>query len=191
MRDEFGIAVGSLDARGTGLGGWELDNHHAYDPRMRTLYRGDGPEISAEPVLDTLAGTGHAGDPRDTDVAPDGRVWIANAATDQVIRFDSDGDPEVMAGSVGGGGGCENCKSKLDNATTEDDPLAKGFPLARPMSVALAPDGGFYIADYMVDWGGSSRASSTASTPRAGSTRSPAASATTGWVTAARRRRAR
>ena len=59
-----------------------------------------------------------------------------------------------MAGSVGGGGGCENCKSKLDNATTADDPLAKGFPLARPMSVALAPDGGFYIADYMVDWGG-------------------------------------
>ena len=110
MRDEFGIAVGSLDARGTGLGGWELDAHHAYDARMRTLYRGDGQEISAEPVLDTLAETGQAGDPRDADVAPDGRVWIANAATDQVIRFTRDGEPEVMAGSVGGGGGCENCK---------------------------------------------------------------------------------
>ena len=108
-----------------------------------------------EPVLDTARQhVATAGDPRDVDVAPDGRVWIANAATDQVIRFDSDGNPEVMAGSVGGGGGCENCKAKLANATTEDDPLAKGFPLARPMSVALAPDGGFYIADYLFDWGG-------------------------------------
>ncbi len=152
VRDEFGIAVGSLDARGTGLGGWEIDAHHAYDARMRTLYRGDGQEISAERVLDTLAGTGHAGDPRDTDVAPDGQVWVADAATDRVLRVNRDGDVETMAGSVGGGG-CENCKARVSNATTADDPPAKGFSLARPMSVALAPDGGFYIADYMVDWG--------------------------------------
>ena len=154
VRDEFGIAVGSLDARGTGLGGWEIDAHHAYDARMRTLYRGDGQEISAERVLDTLAGTGHAGDPRDTDVAPDGQVWVADAATDRVLRVnrDGDGDVETMAGSVGGGG-CENCKARVSNATTADDPPAKGFSLARPMAVALAPDGGFYIADYMVDWG--------------------------------------
>ena len=153
MRDEFGIAVGSLDARGTGLGGWELDAHHAYDARMRTLYRGDGQEVSAEPVLDTLADTGQAGDPRDADVAPDGQRLGRQ-------RGDRPGDalqprrrPEVMAGSVGGGGGCENCKARAANATTADDPPAKGFPLARPMSVALAPDGGFYVADYMVDWG--------------------------------------
>ena len=107
---------------------------------MRTLYRGDGLEVGAEPVLDTLADTGDAGDPRDADVAPDGSVWIANAATDQVIRFDRDGTPEVMAGSVGGGGGCENCLRRAADArrpvTTRS---AKGFPLARPMSVALAP----------------------------------------------------
>ena len=93
-----------------------------------------------------------AGDPRDADVAPDGSVWVANAATDQVLRFDQQGNGTVMAGSTGGGG-CENCRAKASNATASDDPLAKGFPLARPMSVALAPDGGFYIADYLVDYG--------------------------------------
>ena len=39
------------------------------------------------------------------------------------------------------------------NATRRTTRWRKGFPLARPMSVALAPDGGFYIADYLVDWG--------------------------------------
>ena len=99
-----------LDSRGTGLGGWELTVHHAYDARMRTLYRGDGQEVAAESVLDTLADTGKAGDPRDADVAADGSVWVANAATDQVIRFDKDGNAEVMAGSVGGGG-CQDCRA--------------------------------------------------------------------------------
>ena len=136
VRDEFGIAVGSLDARGTGLGGWEIDAHHAYDARMRTLYRGDGQEISAERVLDTLAGTGHAGDPRDTDVAPDGQVWVADAATDRVLRVNRDGDVETMAGSVGGGG-CENCKARVSNATAADDPPAKGFS-AGPADVGRA-----------------------------------------------------
>ena len=92
VHDEFDVALGSLDARGTGLGGWELDVHHAYDARMRTLYRGDGQEVGAEPVLDTLARTHQAGDPRDADVAPDGSVWVANAATDQVLRFDQQGN---------------------------------------------------------------------------------------------------
>jgi RHS repeat-associated protein len=150
VRDEFGIAVGSLDAHGTGLGGWEIDNHHTYDARMRTLYRGDGQEVGAEPLLDTPA---DVGDPRDADVAPDGQVWVADAAADQVIRFDRDGDREVMAGSVGGGEPCENCLKRVKRLGAGEDPLAKGFPLARPMSVALAPDGGFYVADYMVDWG--------------------------------------
>jgi RHS repeat-associated protein len=152
VRDEFGIAIGSLDARGTGLGGWEINNHHAYDARMRTLYRGDGQEVSAERVLDTLANTSWAGDPRDADVAPDGQVWVANAATDQVIRFNRDGEGEVMAGSVGGGG-CENCKAKVKAMTATDDPPAKGWSFSRPVSVALAPDGGYYVADYLIDWG--------------------------------------
>ncbi|HET6549463.1 MAG TPA: RHS repeat-associated core domain-containing protein [Solirubrobacter sp.] len=148
VRDEFGLALGGVDARGTGLGGWELTVHHAYDARMRTLYRGDGLQVGAEPVLDTLADTLRAGDPRDADVAADGSVWVANAATDQVIRFDKEGKPEVMAGYVGGGGGCENCRSLAD-----DGPLAKGFTFSRPVAVALTPDGGFYVADFLIDWG--------------------------------------
>ncbi|HEX6022606.1 MAG TPA: RHS repeat-associated core domain-containing protein, partial [Solirubrobacter sp.] len=153
VRDEFDIALGSLDARGTGLGGWELDVHHAYDARMRTLYRGDGLQVGAERVLDAFAKTHQAGDPRDADIAPDGSVWVANAATDQILRFDPQGNMTVMAGSTGGGGGCENCFAAASNAKASDDPLAKGYPLARPMSVALAPDGSFYIADYLVDYG--------------------------------------
>ena len=150
--------------------------HHAYDARMRTLYRGDGQEVGAESVLDTLAGTGKAGDPRDADVAPDGSVWVANAATDQVIRFDKDGN--------GGGHGRLDGRRRLPGLprraatkSSTDDPLAKGFPLARPMSVALTPDGGFYVADYLVDWGVQQSVIYRVEPRRAGSARSPAACA--------------
>ncbi len=152
IRDEFGVAVGSLDARGAGLGGWELDIHHAYDERMRTLYRGDGIEVAAESVLDALAGTDQAGDPRDADIAPDGSVWVANAATDQVLRFDQEGNGTVVAGSVGGGGCEESCLTTIKQRAP-GDPKALGFSLARPVAVALAPDGGYYIADFLIDWG--------------------------------------
>jgi RHS repeat-associated protein len=154
LRDEFAASTGSLDARGAGLGGWDLDIHHAYDERLRTLYRGDGGEVSAEPVLDALADPGDAGDPRDVDVAPDRSVWVANAATDQVLRFDSDGNKTIVAGSDGGGGGCENCLARIrDNTRAGDDPQAVGFPFSRPVAVALAPDGGFYVLDFLIDFG--------------------------------------
>src|ERR1700694_3991248 len=53
--------IGPWDARAHGLGGWSLDVHHAYDPRGRVLYLGDGSRRSAStlsPVITTVAGNG-------------------------------------------------------------------------------------------------------------------------------------
>ena len=49
----------SWDARGTGLGGWTLSAHHAYDPRERVVYFGDGSTQSASvygPMVLNVAG---------------------------------------------------------------------------------------------------------------------------------------
>ena len=120
---------------------------------MRTLYRGDGQEVGAEPVLDTLA----------TDAPGRRPARRRHRAGRQRLggqRGDRPGPALRPAGQRHGDGRLDRRRrlrelpsAKASNATASDDPLAKGFPLARPMSVALAPDGGFYIADYLVDWG--------------------------------------
>ncbi|MGH8474248.1 MAG: RHS repeat-associated core domain-containing protein [Methylococcales bacterium] len=53
--------MGPWDARGQGLGGWNLSVHHAYDPIAKVLYLGTGDRRSAEqipPVITTFAGGG-------------------------------------------------------------------------------------------------------------------------------------
>ncbi len=45
---QWTVPVGTLDARGTGIGGWDLDVHHVYDPSQRVLYLGTGERINAD-----------------------------------------------------------------------------------------------------------------------------------------------
>ncbi|MBI3344311.1 MAG: hypothetical protein HY028_05585, partial [Gammaproteobacteria bacterium] len=47
-------------ARRSGIGGWSLDNHHAYDPTGRVLYLGSGERRSAitSSIITTVAGNG-------------------------------------------------------------------------------------------------------------------------------------
>ncbi len=62
---EMHLTVGTLDARGVGLGGWTFDVHHLYDPRETTLYLGNGDKRSNQipSSLDahSFAGTGVRG----------------------------------------------------------------------------------------------------------------------------------
>ena len=65
MWQEWQEVLGAWDSRGAGLGGWDLDVHHAYDPVGRVLYLGSGEQNSTSTisgVITTVAGTGNAAD---------------------------------------------------------------------------------------------------------------------------------
>ena len=111
-------AVGTWDARASGLGGWTLSAHHTYDPIGKILYRGDGGRQSAQltgPTIHTFAGTGIAcsmfisGDfgpatraklcPTGLAAGPDGSVYIAEASPNRVRRVHPDGIITTVAGT--------------------------------------------------------------------------------------------
>jgi hypothetical protein len=57
---EWILPLRNFDARDQGLGGWTLNRQHAYDPRARVLYQGDGNIIDAKEfpaVITTFAGS--------------------------------------------------------------------------------------------------------------------------------------
>ena len=47
---EWDRPVGTLGAGSDALGGWTLDVHHSYDPQSRTLYLGDGTQVTTEAI---------------------------------------------------------------------------------------------------------------------------------------------
>lgn len=95
-------ALRVMDARAFGLGGWDLDIHHFYDPVGKRLHRGDGSVRDADtiaPVTTTVAGGGQAGglgpmDPietalegaRDVAVSVSGRIYVAEPTELGAIR---------------------------------------------------------------------------------------------------------
>ncbi|WP_232425237.1 serine/threonine-protein kinase [Frankia inefficax] len=69
-------------------------------------------------------------------VAPDGTVYAADHAADQVYRIAPDGRAFVFAGTARGGGGF-----------TADAGLATRAALDGPAAAALGPDGSVYVAE--------------------------------------------
>ncbi len=56
---EWERPVGALGAGSDALGGWTLDVHHSYDPQARTLYLGNGTQVTTEAIrseMRTIAG---------------------------------------------------------------------------------------------------------------------------------------
>ena len=118
-------------ARRDGLGGWSLNEHHAYDPVERALRRGDGSTVRAEalpPVVETLAGTTAAASaaaaasgnyPKDGAPAneanidyladyvrsPDGNLYLHNGLNrNDIFRVSRDGKIFLFAGNGTKGG---------------------------------------------------------------------------------------
>jgi YD repeat-containing protein len=103
--------LGNLAADDQGLGGWDFDVHHVYNPNLRTLYFGSGyRQESAEMplIVRGFAGTGEAPvggtdadgipatqakliSPSGLAVAPDGSVYIANEDSGTIRRVTRDG----------------------------------------------------------------------------------------------------
>ena len=145
-------SLGGWQSRSVGLGGWDLDVHHTYDPGDRVLYLGDGTRHSANsrrmPIIRTAAGTGTRGYngegipatqaqldwPSGVAVGPDGSLYIADYYNYRVRRVGPDG---IITTAAGNG----TCKYNGDGM------LATQAALCAPSGVAVGPDGSLYIAD--------------------------------------------
>ena len=145
--------LGAWDARGIGLGGWSLSDHHTYDPKEQILYRGDGGRQSAKAVgstISTYAGTGQflggpLGDggpatealvaPQGLAVGPDGSLYIATGTQLLVRRVTPNGVIRTVAGN---NFSCPGCG---------DGGQATNAGLGSPYSVAVGPDGSLYIGE--------------------------------------------
>jgi RHS repeat-associated protein len=112
---------------------------HALHPAAdRSIYatslRGDIWRIAPD---GTLSLAGRAQGPHDIEVAPDGTVYVAEIQRNRVIAITPTGTVRVVAG---------------DGADTFLDFSGAAIPatqvaLSHPSGIALAPDGGLYIAD--------------------------------------------
>ncbi len=142
-------ALGTLDARGYGLGGWTLDVHHAYDPEGEVVYLGNGGRISAGAIrtgVTTLAGGGTID--AATGIAAKSARLLASAFS---VVFTADGTlffsipNEHRIGRVGLDGVLALFGS---GPGFGGDGQLLGFgQFSSPQGLAVGPDGAGYIAD--------------------------------------------
>lgn len=101
------VTLGVIDDRVSGLGGWRLSEHHAYDPATGTLFYANGQQRSGSSVAAvtrTVDTTGTGGTTAITAVAtgPDGAVYIfrdsVSGAYGQVYRLARGGGSAVAVG---------------------------------------------------------------------------------------------
>jgi len=117
--------LGTWDARAGGLGGWTLDVQHAYDPVGRTLFLGDGRQISS-------GGSGRQGV----------NQTITTVAGGGEKRDVGDGGPATKAR-------LDNPSWRAGYGMFIGNTYLNYWP-SQPWGVAVAPDGDLYISDGMM-----------------------------------------
>ena len=145
----------NVDDRARGLGGWSLDIHHRYNPRTGDLILGTGTTVSSTfPIVDTVVGGGvsfptaapapaasiRLVSPIGLGAAPNGSLYIADETLGCVVELRDDQVRSVI-------GQCLRRRDPLNDPLVYDIP-ADQFLLSGPRSVAVAPDGDLYIADF-------------------------------------------
>lgn len=153
LRQVQNLFIGPFDMRGTGLGGWSLSEHHAYDPNGQIIYLGNGRQRSAAfvpAVITTFAGGGTPADglgdglpatqaqlnqPEGGIVAaPDGSLYIADSLNHRIRKIGTNGIITTVAGNGTAG-------------YNGDGIPATQAQLNEPGGLALGTDGSLYIAD--------------------------------------------
>jgi RHS repeat-associated protein len=149
------LGIGAFDARGMGLGGWSLSQHHTYDPNDKTVHLGDGRQRQATTLNSVLTGFAGGGTPADLlgdglpatqafviidfggiVVAPDGTVYFCDDRHQRVRKVTPDGIINTVAGTGQAGYNGDNIP-------------ATQAKLAGPSGLALGADGSLYIAEIL------------------------------------------
>jgi hypothetical protein len=135
--------IGAWKPREQGIGGWDFDIHHVYDPNGNIIYLGNGRQRSATfmgrsvtTVLerDDLGTAGGVNGPQGVAFGSDGSVYVADSGHDKVVRVHPDGTVTTVAGTG-------------DRGYSGDGGAAEQAQLNFPTDVTLGPDGSVYIAD--------------------------------------------
>jgi RHS repeat-associated protein len=92
--------LGTWNEQGAGLGGWDLDIHHTYDPVARMLYRGDCTRRQLPAATSTVAGGPSFGAPL---TGPCGSASSVYVGTPRGVVARSDGSA-VFTDTVNGAG---------------------------------------------------------------------------------------
>ena len=89
--NETKTPIGPWDARSMGLGGWTLSEHHAYDTQSKTLYQGDGTTLRLGEISPTINSNTdfELRAPTAVDVGPDGSIYVVDAGSGYVRRYDA------------------------------------------------------------------------------------------------------
>lgn len=152
--------LGGMDAKAQGLGGFDFNVRHSYDPVGRVLYLGDGTTRVADaitPTITTVAGNGNGCYPRNGIPAtqscifyptgngvlamPDGSFLFPNS--DEVRRVRPDGIITRFAGNL------PNCPPCYGNGemTGEGGPATNAY-VGQATALSLAPDGTVYFGEH-------------------------------------------
>ncbi|MCY7378238.1 MAG: hypothetical protein LH467_02735, partial [Gemmatimonadaceae bacterium] len=166
--------LGGLDAKAQGLGGFDFNVHHQYDPVGRVLYLGDGTTRVADaitPVITTVAGsgqsgvaTGDGGPATKAKLAyqalfgiaalPDGRILAGNAGYLRIVGTDG-----IITRFAGWARPITNFQYGYDmvwtaeNTVVGENGLKDSTYLNGPAYPAIGADGTIYLADN--GWSGS------------------------------------
>ncbi|PZS04571.1 MAG: hypothetical protein DLM69_01740 [Candidatus Chloroheliales bacterium] len=143
-------SIGGENSLDAGLGGWDLNVHHSYDPVNKWLYQGDGQSRGPRDIasiIDTVAGNGDRfgwvpvgdGGPathsplsaQSLAMAPDGSFYVGGG--DYIRKIDRGGTITTIAGNLNSYGNGDGGPARLAAVT--------------PLALALGPDENLYIAD--------------------------------------------
>jgi RHS repeat-associated protein len=131
-------ALGVLDARGIGLGGWTVSVHHIYDPDSGTLYYGSGKRArTSASSYGRIVSTAVPLPPteRASCLARDAEGNLYLCSGNHILKVTPGGTITVVAGQTIGGG------------LLGDGGPATAAMLYQPRGVAIDRQGNLYIAD--------------------------------------------
>ncbi len=173
---EWKGAIGGWDATAFGLGGWSLDQLHAYSPDTQQLYRGDGTRRTAAALGNTIGlvmgGSGCAPGnclnfPNGIAFAPDGTLYIAERGAGRLSKIDTSGVLSAVLSGLSsptdvavqpdgrlvfvenGANRVMSCDASGQNIQTliGSSTMINGYPLSGPRGVAVGKDKAIFVSD--------------------------------------------
>lgn len=167
LRQTYQVTLKHADARGLGLGGWTLSEHHSYDPVSRTLIQGDGQRRNGTGVGRIIERFAGGYDPVNNDnwnvfgipaidayiwsgmgsgFGPDGSMYFIDSTYEEIHRIDPDGIIHRFAGNQDRG----PCDWEIETPEACGvGGLASEARLGNMVDLAVGPDGTVYVID---DW---------------------------------------